>query len=200
MARSEILATLIATCEPILHRRDLELVDLTLGREAGRRLLRVTVDRGDRPVSLDEISEISEEISRALDMEDPIEERYVLEVASPGIERPLVRPSDFQRFAGRRARARTADPIEGRRNFTGVIASAGDESFVLRTDDGVVEIPYVAVANARLVVDWDRELKGLGREAALGMPPRAAPATGTGTARAARATRRAAPGAGRRRR
>lgn len=149
------------TCEAVLARRGLDLVDLTLGREAVGRVLRVTVERIDGDVTLDEIASVSEEISRALDLEDPIEAAYTLEVASPGIERPLLKPADYSRFDGSEIKVRTVDPIEGRRNFKGRITRSGEESFVLDLDDsGVVEIPYVSVAKANLVVaDWAEELK-----------------------------------------
>ncbi|HLI56930.1 MAG TPA: hypothetical protein VKY26_07815, partial [Actinomycetota bacterium] len=94
--------------------------------------------------------------------------RYTLEVASAGIERPLVRPADYHRFQGRRVKVTCEEPIEGQRVFQGVVRSAGDESFVLegiegrKSPDEVVEIPFAAVAKARLVADWDRELKGMG--------------------------------------
>lgn len=162
MARPEIIEAVRATCEAILSRRGVELLEVTLGHDAGRRVLLVTLDRVAEPVSIEEIAEISEEISRALDVEDRVPGRYVLEVASAGIERPLVRPADYHRFAGREVKVRCFEPIEGRRNFTGLLASAGDESFVLQSEDGAVEIPYVSVARARLVVDWEKELKGLG--------------------------------------
>jgi ribosome maturation factor RimP len=162
-----------ATCEQIVARRGLELVELSLGREGRGQVLRITVDDPAGSTSLDEVAEVSEEISRALDAEDPIPGRYTLEVSSAGLERPLVRPSDYHRFAGRQVKVRTLEPIEGRRTFTGSIRSAGDDAFVLEEalaggGDGapvegwaaVVEIPYVAVARARLVVDWEDELRG----------------------------------------
>jgi len=106
----------------------------------------------------------------------------VLEVSSAGLERPLVRPSDYHRFAGRQVKVRTLEPIEGRRTFTGSIRSAGDDTFVLGEEPagggdgaaahgrgGVVEIPYVAVARARLVVDWQEELRGRSAGRALGV-------------------------------
>jgi ribosome maturation factor RimP len=132
-------------------------------------VLRVTVDDPAGPTSLEDIEQISEEISRALDAEDPIPGRYTLEVASAGLERPLVRPQDYHRFAGRKVKVRTLEPIEGHRTFTGSIRSAGEDTFVLALDsssggrDGeaaVVEIPYLAVVRAKLVVDWENELRG----------------------------------------
>lgn len=184
---AEIVRT---TCEQVVARRGLELVELSLGQEGRGQILRVVVDDPAGPTSLDEVAEISEEISRALDAQDPIPGRYTLEVSSAGLERPLVRPSDYHRFMGRQVKVRTLEPIEGRRTFTGSIRSAGDDSFVLleapagggdgaaaeadRDMGGVVEIPYVAVARARLVVDWDSEL----RRRPTGPPPGAAGATG----------------------
>ncbi|HEY8202919.1 MAG TPA: ribosome maturation factor RimP [Actinomycetota bacterium] len=162
-----------ATCEQIVARRGLELVELSLGREGRGQVLRIIVDDPAGSTSLDEVAEVSEEISRALDAEDPIPGRYTLEVSSAGLERPLVRPSDYRRFTGRQVKVRTLEPIEGRRTFTGSIRSVGDDTFVLDEapaggGDGaaaegraaVVEIPYVAVARARLVVDWEDELRG----------------------------------------
>lgn len=161
MESEAVVERIRPTCEAVLYRRGLDLVDLTLGRETGGRVLRVLVERLDGGVTLEEITSVSEEISRALDLEDPIAGAYTLEVASPGIERPLIRPSDFARFEGHSARVRTMAPIEGRRNFKGMIQRSGEETFVLELEDvGVVEIPFVSVAKANLVADWTKELKG----------------------------------------
>lgn len=160
MDNEAVLERIRPACESVLRQRGLELVELTLGPQARGRVLRVTVDREGDSVTLDEIASASEEISRALDREDPIEGSYTLEVASPGIERPLLRPADYERFESKQIRVRTAPSIEGRRNFKGRIVRSGEESFVLDVDDfGVVEIPYVTVAKANLVADWDQELK-----------------------------------------
>ena len=164
MPRPEVTDAVRAICESVLAEHNVELVTCTLGRgESGGQALSLTIDRPEHPVSLDEIVEISGELSRALDEQDPIPGRYALEVASAGIERPLVRPADYLRFQGSRAKVRCEAPIEGQRVFTGTIRSAGGESFVLDVDDNTaVEIPFVAVARARLVADWEKELKGLG--------------------------------------
>lgn len=165
MPRPEVADAVHAICESVLAARDVELVTFVLGREPVGQTLRVTVDGRSGPVSLDEIVEISEEISRALDEQDPIPGRYVLEVASAGIERPLVRPADYSRFQGRRIKVRCEEPIEGQKVFTGTIRSSGEATFVLVQDAPagvVVEIPYSGVAKANLVADWKKELKGLG--------------------------------------
>ena len=161
MTRPEALAEVRSTCESIIADHGLEIVEFAFMGEPGiGRVLRITVERIGEEVSLEEIADVSEEISRALDLEDPIEGRYTLEVASPGIERPLVKPSDYVRFEGREVKVRLDSPIEGRRNFKGVIRSSNEQAFVLELEDSsVVELPYSSVARANLVVDWEQELK-----------------------------------------
>lgn len=164
MTSTDALAVVRAVCEPIVAGRGLELVEVRLGPGGGGRTLTLTVDRLEGAVTLGEIADLSAEISSALDADDPIEGRYTLEVSSAGIERPLVKPSDYERFTGREVTVRCDGPIGGRRNFKGRIESAGAETFVLAGEDGaVVEIPYAQVGRAKLVVDWDAELKGLER-------------------------------------
>lgn len=161
MSRTEVAATVKSTCESILLRRGLELVELSFKGEAVGRVLRVTVDRLDAGVSLDELAEVSEEISRALDLEDPIDGRYTLEVSSAGIERPLVKPADYERFVGRDVKVRLTEPIDGRRNFKGRIAGSAEHGFQLDLEEGgSTQIPFELVTQAKLVVDWDKELKG----------------------------------------
>jgi ribosome maturation factor RimP len=156
---NEAVEAVRGLCYSILERRGYELVDVVLAREGRRTLLRVTVDHPEQSVGLQELSSISEEISRALDDLDPIDEAYTLEVSSAGIERPLMKPADYERFQGREAKVKTREPIEGRRNFQGTITRSGDETFVLDLGDQVSEIPYSSVVNAKLVVDWDEELR-----------------------------------------
>src|SRR2546425_6307171 len=119
MPRPEVADAVRATCESILSARGVELVTFSLGRESVGQTLRLTVDRPGGTVSLGEIVEISEEVSKALDTEDPIPGRYTLEVASAGIERPLVRPADYRRFQGRRVKVRCEEPIEGQPSLMG---------------------------------------------------------------------------------
>lgn len=162
MSRPEALAVVRGTCESIAEQRGLEVVEVSLLGSGGRRMLRVILDKPDQVLTLNEIADVSEEISRSLDIDDPIEGSYTLEVSSAGLERPLTRPEHYTRFAGREVKVRVSEPIEGQRNFIGTIKHSGNETFVLElTEGGVVEIPYSAVARANLTVDWDAELKGI---------------------------------------
>ncbi len=80
-----------------------------------------------------------------------VRERYALEVSSPGRDRPLSKPQHFQRFLGRRARVRTAEPIDGQRSFTGELVGASDDEVTIATPGGVVAIPYADITRSNLV-------------------------------------------------
>lgn len=163
MIRAETVEAVRATCDSVLDTHDVEVVEFVLTKSGRGQLLRITLDRPDGTLPLGEIEGISRELSRALDLEDPIEGRYILEVSSAGIERPLTKPSDFIRFEGRHAKVKVQEPIEGRKVFQGTIVSSNDEAFVISSEDGMrVEIPYPSVVKANLQVDWSKELKGIG--------------------------------------
>ena len=115
-------------------------------------LLTLLVDREDGPVDHEFCSHIVSAVSPALE-----DEGYTgsLEVSSPGIERPLTKPDHFRRFVGREVKVRVGEPVEGRRNFTGVIERAGEKDFVLKLLEGgaEVELPFGSVARANLKED-----------------------------------------------
>jgi ribosome maturation factor RimP len=147
-----------AVVSPVVEAAGLELVEVVFRRENGRRVLRVTVDR-EGGVDLDTISATSERVSRRLDLEGFSSGPYALEVTSPGIERPLRRPTDFRRRVGDRVRIRTTDPIDGARAHAGTLISAGEEAIVVATDRGELRVTYERITSARTVADWDAELK-----------------------------------------
>ncbi|HEY7659926.1 MAG TPA: ribosome maturation factor RimP, partial [Actinomycetota bacterium] len=116
---------------PVVEAAGLELWDVTFGREDGRRVLRVVVDR-DEGVDLDTISEISEQLSRRLDLEGFAGEgSYALEVSSPGLERRLREPRHFARSIGEQVKVKTAEAVEGRRVIEGALVSADAEAIVI---------------------------------------------------------------------
>jgi ribosome maturation factor RimP len=115
-------------------------------------LLTLLVDREDGPVDHEFTSQVVSAVLPALEGEG-----YdgMLEVSSPGIERPLTRPEHFRRFVGHEAKIRLTEPVEGRRNFTGVIERAGEKDFVLKLLEGgaEVELPFGSVSRAHLKED-----------------------------------------------
>lgn len=142
---------------PVVEGAGLQLVDVTFSGEGGRRVLRVTVDR-EGGVDLDTISQVSEKISRRLDLEGFEPGPYALEVTTPGLERPLKRPQDFHRAVGERVRVRTAEGV-----IEGELRETGDDEIRIETPGGERPVRLADVAAARTVVDWDQELKRSGR-------------------------------------
>ena len=142
-----------ALVRPVVESAGLELVEATFGREGGRRVLRVTVDR-EGGVDLDAISVASERISRRLDIEDFGSGTYTLEVSSPGVERPLRRPQEFERHVGQKVRVKTAEPVGGSRTHTGLLRSTGDGAIVVETAEGDRRIAFEEIRSARTVFEW----------------------------------------------
>jgi ribosome maturation factor RimP len=146
-----------ALIRPVIEGEGLELVDVTFGRESGRRILRVTVDRHGG-VDLDTISQLSGKVSRRLDLEGFEPGPYALEVTTPGIERPLRRPQDFRRAVGERVRVKTEEGV-----LEGELRAAGEDEIRIAALEGERRVGLDEVAAARTVVDWDAELKGSDR-------------------------------------
>jgi ribosome maturation factor RimP len=143
---------------PVIEGSGLELVDVAFGRESGRRVLRVVVDR-EGGVDVDTIAELAEKVSRRLDVEGFAPGPYALEVSSPGIERSLKLPRDFVRRVGDNVKVKTTAPIEGRTNIKGELVSADDDGVVVAVGGGELRVRYADIASARTVVDWDAEMK-----------------------------------------
>ena len=144
-----------ALVAPVVEASGLELVEVTFRREAGRKVLRVVVDR-EGGVDIDTISATAEQVSRRLDLEGFAPGPYALEVSSPGIERPLRRPVDFRRRVGDRVKVRTVTPIEGARNHAGALVSADAEAIVIASEGGELRVPYDGIASAKTVFEWKK--------------------------------------------
>jgi ribosome maturation factor RimP len=115
--------------------------------------LQIMAERLDgSAITLDECTAISRATSALLDVEDPLQGSYTLEVSSPGIDRPLVRAKDFERFAGFEMKAETALPFDGRRRFRGRLLGIAGGKVRIAMPEGEVELPYEAIQKARLVL------------------------------------------------
>lgn len=117
--------------------------------------LQVMAERKDRKqMTVDDCAEISRMVSALLDVEDPVSGAYSLEVSSPGIERPLVRLGDYDRFAGFEAKIEMARPLSGRRRFRGRLEGTRDETVLISVDDGAgtltVKVPFGDIRRAAL--------------------------------------------------
>lgn len=129
-----------------------ELVDLELSPKG--RTLRVFIDRleRDKPIDVDDCVTVSNQLSRLLEVENVDYDR--LEVSSPGLDRPVKKPADFERFAGQEIQLRLRMPIAGRRNFQGELLGLKDGKVALRLDTGEVELDLENVEKARLVPNF----------------------------------------------
>ncbi|MEM6848504.1 MAG: ribosome maturation factor RimP [Pseudomonadota bacterium] len=117
--------------------------------------VQIMAERDDGTLTIEDCEAISRMVSPALDVEDPIGRAYHLEVSSPGIDRPLVRQSDFERWAGMEAKLETAIPIDGRRRYRGQLVGVEDEKVGIRLADigaGTVWLPLTELSDARLVM------------------------------------------------
>lgn len=145
-----------ALVEPVLEDMGYRLVRVRLSGRDGT-TLQVMAERDDGTMTIDDCTRVSRALSPLLDVEDPVAGEYNLEVSSPGIDRPLVRLSDFARWAGYEAKIEMAEMIDGRKRFRGVIAGVADGRLVLGTDGGAdapaeVALPLDLVGEARLVL------------------------------------------------
>ena len=139
--------------EPLIADFGMELVDVSYLHEFGRWVLRVFIDKPGG-VTLDDCSSISRELGTLLDVEDIIPRSYVLEVSSPGLDRPLIKEKDFVNAAGKKINLKTKLPIEGRRNFKAVIVGVTGGKVVLKDSEGKVwEIELSNVDKARCEVE-----------------------------------------------
>ncbi len=152
MAGTELPRRIERLIEPSLTAMGYEIVRIRWTGE-GHRKLQIMAERTDgRPMDVDDCATISRQISPLLDVADPIQGTYELEVSSPGIDRPLVRPKDFERFAGFEAKIRTLRPIDGRRRFRGRLAGFSNGRVSIITEAGEAEVPIEEIENAKLVL------------------------------------------------
>jgi len=140
----------------VTESRGFELVDVEVKTARNGSLVRLFVDKPGG-IGLEDLQAVSEEVSAILDAEDPVASSYVLEVSSPGLDRPLRNEADFRRFLGRLARLSSYEPVDGRRHWTGRLAAVEDGllNVCLEKEGGIVaRIPLEKIASARLEVEF----------------------------------------------
>ncbi|MBK8907834.1 MAG: ribosome maturation factor RimP [Rhodospirillales bacterium] len=150
------LGNIEALVAPALAAMGYNVVRIQLSGQQRKRL-QVMIERSDRrAIVVDDCAEVSRALSAILDVEDPIPGAYTLEVSSPGIDRPLVRADDFERFAGFAARVELGRPLDGRRRFTGRIVGVKDGQVRLRLEsEEDVGLPVTDILRAKLVLTDD---------------------------------------------
>ena len=151
-----LAAQLAAIAEPVLTDLGFRLVRVVLSGRNGT-TVQIMAERPDGTISVKECADISRRLSPVLDAHDPIQGQYTLELSSPGIDRPLVRPSDFEDWAGYEAKIEMKELIAGRKRFRGTLEGVEGEEVRIEVDldqlgRQVIGLPIRLVAEARLVL------------------------------------------------
>jgi ribosome maturation factor RimP len=157
----DALARIREAAERVVAAHGLDLFDVELTRESQGWVVRVTIDRPgpaatpEDSVSIEDCSTVSRELSAILDVEDPLDRAYTLEVSSPGLDRPLRNEADFQRFAGRLASIVLSEPVDGQTFFNGRIQGLDDGHVVILVGkkNRPHRIPVAGIKRARLEVE-----------------------------------------------
>lgn len=154
---STVIETVHRLVSPVATQEGLEVVDVTFTKEGGQFFLRVFIDKPGG-VGTDDCERLSTRLSELLDEQDPIPQSYYLEVSSPGLDRPLKRDSDFERFKGQHVKVHMFAPIAGRRRLTGILLGLKEGNVQLDLGkEGIVSIPRKAISQARLAAELNWE-------------------------------------------
>lgn len=148
--QKEIVSMAQSLGEPLCASEGMELIHVEFRREPGGRVLRLYIDRPGG-VNLEDCAAISRQMGDLLDLKLETEIAYILEVSSPGVNRPLAKLSDFEKFTGQTARIRSVSPINGQKNFKGTISGVMDGAVRLQLETETVLLPHDEISNARLV-------------------------------------------------
>ncbi|QQR89306.1 MAG: ribosome maturation factor RimP [Myxococcales bacterium] len=154
--------------EPICRVHGLECLIVRFGRAPGGALLKVIIERAaDREqssgaasnagVSIDDCVAVSRDLSAALDAQDTISTNYRLEVSSPGLERPLVKAADFERFKGYEIKLQTLRPVERRKRFQGILKGLSEQTVQLELEDQSLGVELENISKANLVYRFDKK-------------------------------------------
>jgi ribosome maturation factor RimP len=172
-------ARVAAIAEPVIEQLGYRLVRVRVSAAEGC-TVQIMAERPDGTMTVDDCECVSRALSPVFDVADPIERAYRLEISSPGIDRPLVRKSDFERYAGHLARIETALPVEGRKRFRGVLVGIEGEAARIRRDDAAegeeaeILLAIEDMSEAKLVLTDELVTEALRREKAAKRDARAA--------------------------
>lgn len=153
MAKKDIPAIVEAMVLPIVQELNLELVDVEFVKEGAHWYLRVFLDK-DGGIDVEDCRAVSEKLSHLLDEQDPIPQAYMLEVSSPGLDRPLRKQSDYAKYSGRLVRVKTFAPVDGKKEVVGELKGLEGEDVVLAVEGREVRIPREKAASIRLEIEF----------------------------------------------
>lgn len=149
---SQIEQELMELLEPAVAAMGCELIGIIYRGSPKNALLRLYIDKPGG-VDLDDCTRVSHHVSGVLDVEDPIRTSYTLEVSSPGLDRPIFKPSDYNRFAGERVRLRLQPPLDGRRRLAGVLRGLRGDMVVVEENGIEINVPLSQIDKANLELE-----------------------------------------------
>lgn len=153
MQTSSIYQAIAPFIQPSVEAMGYRLVRIIWQGSEKRRILQIMAERNDgAEMTVEDCSEISHTVSALLDVKDPIDGAYELEVSSPGIDRPLMNAEDFADYIGHEVKVEMAVPQQGRRRFRSTIAEVKDGNVILKNGGEVFELPLEDMASAKLVM------------------------------------------------
>ena len=154
IAKAAIDRRLAEIITPVIEDMGFELVRVRL-MSGKTTTLQIMADKPEGGIEVDDCAEISQAVSAVLDVEDPILHEYVLEVSSPGIDRPLTRLKDFEMFEGYEAKIETTEMIDGRRRFKGELAGTEGDEVLINVAEGTIGLKFDWLSDAKLVLTDD---------------------------------------------
>ncbi len=141
---------LTALFQPVVESMGYELVGVEFHGGEHHGILRLYIDR-EKGITVDDCAAVSHQISALLDVEDPIPQAFDLEVSSPGINRPLFKLPDYEKFNGLKAKIKLSVAQNGRKNFSGILMGTKQENVLINVDNEMFELPFHDIAKANLV-------------------------------------------------
>ena len=153
--REAVASKIEEIAQRVAESEGMELVEVELKGGGAQRLVRISIDK-PAGVTHADCELVSQQVGTILDVEDVVPGgRYTLEVSSPGVERKLVKPADYQRFQGKKARITLREPVEGRRNWEGTLTGLTQEGAGLEVGPGkILRFPLEHIQKANLKFDW----------------------------------------------
>jgi ribosome maturation factor RimP len=151
-ATNPVEERVIALIEPTAAGLGYRIVRVRLSGNRRKRLQIMAERKSDGQMGIDDCGRLSRALSPVFDLEDPIQGEYDLEISSPGIDRPLMRIEDFERFIGFDAKCETAVPVNNQRRWKGIIQAVNGDEITLATEHGEAKLKFSALSDARLVL------------------------------------------------
>ncbi|MBL3703512.1 ribosome maturation factor RimP [Sulfitobacter sp. BDSS02] len=170
IAKAAIDRRMAEIITPVIEDLGFELVRVRL-MSGKTTVLQIMADKPGGGIEVDDCAEISNSVSAILDVEDPILDEYTLEVSSPGIDRPLTRLKDFDAYEGYEAKIETAELIDGRRRFKGMLAGVDGDEVLINVDEGTIGLKFDWLSDAKLVLSDDLIKEMLRQRKAAGTLP-----------------------------